>query len=82
MAILLSDNLTSCTDIYIPTGFNSNPAEIIYGISTNHGLLNVYTPYTTEEQWTARGDSYKICNTYNSTVNSHGNFTKNVNIIN
>ena len=81
-AIHCSDNIASCIDIYIPGGFNSNPAEIIYCYESVYGLLNVYTPATTEENWEGRGGNYKICNTYNSTVNSHGNFTKNVNIIN
>lgn len=81
-AIHCSDNIASCIDIYIPGGFNSNPAEIIYGYEAVYGLLNVYIPATTEENWASRGENYKICNTYNSTVNSHGNFTKNINIIN
>lgn len=81
-AIHFSDCIASCNDIYIPGGFNSNPPEIIYAYESVYGLLNVYTPATTEENWAGRGDNYKICNTYNSTVNSHGNFSKNANIIN
>ena len=81
-AIQFDKNIADCYDLYIPVGLNSNPAQIKYAYSSIRGLLNVHNPYTTESYWESRGDNYKICNTFNTTVNSHGNFTKNSNIIN
>ena len=81
-AVHFSYNVGACRDLYIPTGLQSNPPEVLYAYESVQGILNIYTPFTTEEQWTGRGDGYLICNTYNTTVNSHGNFAKNVNIIN